>query len=137
MIAKHTFWIQRILLLFLFTFSAVSFQQKVNKNSYIQNVETVNNIENTLSVSQEPQFQNILFIQSSGRLNTALKPIGESLEEKEEEEKNTTALLSKICTFSRNFAVSSLFFNKFLRISFCTKFSVSTRLYGYICCWRI
>ena len=85
---KRIFGIQRILFLFLFTFLAVFFQQKVNQNTYSQNTTNIINYnKNVVNLIQEPQFQNISFIQGSGRLNSSLKPTSEVSEEKEEENK--------------------------------------------------
>ena len=46
MIAKNTFWFQRILFLFLFTFLAVSSQQKVDRNDYDQNIIATQKVQN-------------------------------------------------------------------------------------------
>ena len=133
---KRIFWTQRILFLFLFTFLAVFFQQKVNKNTYSQNA-TISS-KNTVDVAQEPQFQNISFIQGSGRLNSTLKPISEILEEKEEEnKKNTPSLSSKIKVFNTVFCSYYQAFAKYFNFFFYESFNIYARLYSRICCWRI
>ena len=136
---KRIFWTQRILFLFLFTFLAVFFQQKVNENTYSQN--TTNSIsynKNVVNLAQEPQFQNISFIQGSGRLNSTLKPISEILEEKEEENKrNTPSLSSKTKVFNTVFCSYYQAFAKYFNFFFYESFNIYARLYSRICCWRI
>ena len=131
---KRIFWTQRILFLFLFTFLAVFFQQKVNQNTRSQNA-TINS-KNTVDVAQEPQFQNISFIQGSGRLNSTLKPISEILEEKENK-KNTPSLSSKTKVFNTIFCFYYQAFAKYFNFFFYESFNVYARLYSRICCWRI
>ena len=133
---KRIFWTQRIVFLFLFTFLAVFFQQKVNQNAYSQNA-TISS-KNTVDVAKEPQFQNISFIQGSGRLNSTLKPISEILEEKEEEnKKNTPSLSSKTKVFNTVFCSYYQAFAKYFNFFFYESFNVYARLYSLICCWRI
>ena len=137
MIAKSTFWIQRILFLFLFTFSSVYFQQKVNKDNYNQNTISVQHTEKT----QQAQFQTNLSQKKNDVFSSANRRTGAGIRTSENFEENTQKDF-----FSRPFGIDYFNYNaffikntfhKYFRFSFYANFSVPTRLYSRICCWRI
>lgn len=137
MIAKRTFWIQRILFLFLFTFSSVPFQQKVDTDAYIQEITTTQHTERT----QQPQFQTNLNQKKNDVFSTANRRTGAGIRINENCEQNSqkdyTPLFFKSDFYNySDFSVRNIF-HKYFRFSFYENFSTYTRLYSRICCWRI
>ncbi len=137
MIAKTTFWFQRILFLFLFTFSSVSFQQKVNNDSYNQNTISIQHTENT----QQAQFQTNLSQKKNDVFSTANRRIGAGIRIsgnfEQNSQKDYTPFFFKSDFYDyADFSVRNIF-NRYFRFSFYESFSTYIRLYSRICCWRI
>ena len=137
MIAKQTFWFQRILFLFLFTFSSVSFQQKVSKDNDIQEITSSQIAEKT----QQTYFQTNLSQKKNDVFSAANRRTGAGIRISENFEENSQKdfLSLSFCTdyFNYNAFLIKNTFHKYFRFSFYAHFSVPTRLYSYICCWRI
>ncbi len=135
MSAKHFFGAKFFFLSFLLTFLIVFFQPEVGRNVCAEKTEVfTNGIKNIARLSQEPQFQNIPFIQGSGRLNASLKPLNEISEEREE---NKASFLSKTSSLSYfSYFYSPIFVRNF-SFYFYKSFAKVPKLYSLICCWRI
>lgn len=137
MIAKQKYWFQRILFLFLFTFSSVSFQQKVSKDNRIQEIATIKHTETT----RQAHFQTNLNQKKNDVFSSANRRTGAGIRVSENFEQSTEKnfFLTSFCTdyFNYNAFFIKNTFHKYFRFSFYANFSVPTRLYSRICCWRI